>query len=371
MISQIILNARNVRLSSTEASEGVKRSQVTDVTAPFSPSLFLHKRAGARTAALDCSRDQRQMFSLPVSPGREAGRASSQGVRREYLNLRTHSRRLVCLALFLMLGLLLPALRAFGQYGASEGGVPQTSLPKPLVSVGIDQRLNDPLPADLRFRDETGREVRLGDYLGTKPIILALVYYECPMLCNELLNGLVSSLRVLPFDAGKEFSVVAVSFNPDEEPSLASDVKSACLKRYGRRGDPSSWHFLTGSPASIDRLTRSVGFRYSYDPQTRQYAHATGIMLVTPQGRLSRYFYGIEFAPRDLRLGLVEASTNKIGSLTDQVLLFCFHYDPTQGKYGFIIMNVIRLCGIVFVLTVGGAIVWMLRRDRSQRVVLN
>jgi len=234
--------------------------------------------------------------------------------------------------------------------------------------VGIDQHLNEPLPLDLLFKDENGKDVRLGNYFGAKPVVLALVYYQCPMLCNELLNGLVSSLRVLPFDAGKEFSVVAVSFNPDEEPSLAYDVKSAYLKRYGHRGDPSSWHFLTGKPPSIDRLTQAVGFRYSYDAQIKQYAHASGIMLATPQGRLSRYFYGIEFAPRDLRLGLVEASANKIGSLTDQVLLFCYHYDPAHGKYGFIIMNVIRLCGVVFVLTLGVSILWMVRRDLQSRI---
>jgi protein SCO1 len=263
---------------------------------------------------------------------------------------------------------LLLALPAFGQYGRSQGGVSQTGLPKPLINVGIDQHLNEPLPLNLMFKDENEKDVRLGDYFGTKPVVLALVYYECPMLCNELLNGLVSSLRVLPFDAGKEFSVVAVSFNPLEEPSLAHDVKSAYLKRYGHRGDSSSWHFLTGKPLSIDILTRSVGFRYTYDAETRQYAHASGIMLVTPLGRLSRYFYGIEFAPRDLRLGLVEASTNKIGSLTDQVLLFCFHYDPARGKYGFIIMNVIRACGLLFVLIVGTFVLVMLRRDHLSRI---
>jgi protein SCO1 len=294
------------------------------------------------------------------------GEGQGEGVPRRHLNIT------VCLALLATsVCLLVLVSPVFGQYGASEGGVPQTNLPKPLVNVGIDQRLNEPLPQDLIFRDENGKEVRLGDYLGMKPVVLALVYYQCPMLCNELLNGLVSSLRVLPFDVGKEFSVVAVSFNPDEESSLASEVKSAYLKRYGHRGDPSSWHFLTGSPQSIDRLTRAVGFRYSYDAQSRQYAHVSGIMLVTPQGRLSRYFYGIEFAPRDLRLGLVEASTNQIGSLTDQVLLFCFHYDPAQGKYGFIIMNVIRLCGALFVLTVATFIIWMLKRERSPSAALN
>jgi protein SCO1 len=296
---------------------------------------------------------------------RFGGEGQGKGVPRRHLNL---TAGVVLLATSVTICLLVLASPVFGQYGASEGGVPQTNLPKPLVNVGIDQHLNDSLPSDLIFRDENSREVQLGDYLGTKPVVLALVYYQCPMLCNELLNGLVSSLRVLPFDVGKDFSVVAVSFNPDEEPSLASAVKSAYLKRYGHRGDPSAWHFLTGSPQSIDRLTRTVGFRYSYDAQSRQYAHASGIMLVTPQGRLSRYFYGIEFAPRDLRLGLVEASANKIGSLTDQVLLFCFHYDPAQGKYGFIIMNAIRLCGILFVLTVGILIGRMLRRDESPRI---
>jgi protein SCO1/2 len=257
---------------------------------------------------------------------------------------------------------------AFCQYGTSQGGVPQGGLPKPLLAVGIDQHLNEMLPLDLTFKDESGKEVRLGDYFGTMPVVLALVYYQCPMLCNELLNGLVSSLSVLPFDVGREFSVVVVSFNPEEEPSLARDVKSAYLKRYGHRGDPSSWHFLTGSTPSINSLTQAVGFRYSYDAPTKQYAHASAIMLVTPQGKLSRYFYGIEFAPRDLRLGLVEASANKVGTLTDQVLLFCFHYDPAQGKYGLLIMNVIRICGIVFVLVVGAFIILMVRRDYGFRI---
>jgi len=259
-------------------------------------------------------------------------------------------------------------LPAFCQYGTSQGGVPQGGLPKPLLAVGIDQHLNEMLPLDLTFTDESGKEVRLGDYFGTMPVVLALVYYQCPMLCNELLNGLVSSLGVLPFDVGREFSVVVVSFNPEEEPSLARDVKSAYLKRYGHRGDPSSWHFLTGSAPSINGLTQAVGFRYGYDAPTKQFAHASGIMLVTPQGKLSRYFYGIEFAPRDLRLGLVEASANKVGTLTDQVLLFCFHYDPAQGKYGLLIMNVIRICGIVFVLAVGTLIVLMVRRDYEFRI---
>jgi protein SCO1/2 len=245
----------------------------------------------------------------------------------------------------------------------------QNTRPQILQDVSIDQRLNEQVPLDLTFRDENGRAVRLGDYFETKPVILALVYYQCPMLCNELLNGLVSSLRVLSFDVGEQFDVVAVSFDPKEDPTLAKDAKTSYLKRYGRRGTPTGWHFLTGEPVSISRLTQAVGFRFYYDTRINQYAHASGIMVLTPLGKLSRYFYGIEFAPRDLRLALVEASANKIGSLADQVLLFCYHYDPSQGKYGFIIMNVIRLCGILFVLSIGIFIVWMLRReDRGWRI---
>jgi len=240
----------------------------------------------------------------------------------------------------------------------------QNARPPMLRDVGIEQRLNEQVPLHLTFRDENARVVRLSDYFETKPVILALVYYQCPMLCNELLNGLVSSLRVLPFDVGQQFDVVAVSFDPKEDPALARDAKTSYLKRYGHRGMPTGWHFLTGEPASIERLTQAVGFSYRYDTRTNQYAHASGIMVLTPQGKLSRYFYGIEFAPRDLRLALVEASANRIGSLTDQVLLFCYHYDPFQGKYGFIIMNVIRLCGLLFVLSVGTLIVWMWRRER-------
>ncbi len=244
----------------------------------------------------------------------------------------------------------------------------QDSLPAPLRSVGIDQRLNEPIPFDLEFRNEDGKLVGLGDYFGKRPVILALVYHECPMLCNELLNGLVSCLRTLSFTVGKEFDIITVSFNPREDATLAKSVKQGYLKRYSRAEAAAGWHFLTGDQTSIERLTRAVGFRYTYDSQRNQYAHASAIMVVTPQGRLSRYFYGVEFAPRDLRLGLVEASQNKIGSLTDQVLLFCFHYDPAQGKYGLIIMNLIRLIGGLFAAGLGAFIVVMLRRDRRVRM---
>ena len=240
----------------------------------------------------------------------------------------------------------------------------------PLVrNVGIDQRLNQQLPLDLVFRDEAGRAVPLRTYFRRRPVILTLVYYECPMLCNQVLNGLVSALRVLKFDAGREFDIVTVSFNPSETPALAAEKKQNYLARYKRPGAAAGWHFLTGEPAAIAELTRVVGFRYAYDPATRQFAHASAIIVLTPDGRIARYFYGIEYAPKDLRLGLVEASQGKIGNLADQVLLYCFHYDPATGKYGAIAMNIMRIGAVLTVLLLGGFMTVMWRRDaRAKRV---
>ncbi|MBI1927913.1 SCO family protein [Candidatus Poribacteria bacterium] len=232
-------------------------------------------------------------------------------------------------------------------------GLNASAQPDILREVGIDQRLNEQVPLDLVFRDETGKLVRLGDYFGEKPVILSLVYYECPMLCTLVLNGLLKSLRALSFDVGKEFNVVTVSFNPGETPTLAAAKKAEYIQHYSRPGTAEGWHFLTGQEASIQQLAQAVGFRYVYDAQKNQFAHASGIMVLTPQGRLSHYFYGIEYSPRDIRLSLVEASANKIGSPVDQLLLYCYHYDPTTGKYGVIIMNIIRLAGLGTVLALG------------------
>ncbi|MFN8005617.1 MAG: SCO family protein [Terriglobia bacterium] len=244
-------------------------------------------------------------------------------------------------------------------------------LPEAVRNVGIDQRLNEQIPLDLIFRDEDGKAVSLGDYFHDKPVLLTLVYHECPMLCSEVLDGLLRTLRVLKFNVGKEFDVITVSFNPEEEASLAKSVKETYLKRYKREGAEAGWHFLTGEQPSIEKLTRAVGFRYGYDSAKKLYIHAAGIMIVTPQGRLSRYFYGIEFPPKDLRLGLVEASQNKIGSVVDQVLLYCYHYDPATGTYGFVIMTIVRLIGIAFVLAMGIAIVLLLRRERKDLAFIN
>jgi len=260
-------------------------------------------------------------------------------------------------------GLLLVA-GAVGARDIAPGPVVDTSQPAVLKNVGIDQHLDAALPLDLSFRNEAGESVQLGQYFGRKPVILALVYYECPMLCTLTLNGLASALKVLSFNAGDEFDVVAVSINPLETPALAAAKKQAYLGRYGRPATANGWHFLTGDAAAIARLADAVGFRYVYVPEQKQYAHAAGITLITPQGRIARYFFGVEFAPRDLRLGLVEASENKIGSPVDQLLLYCFHYDPATGKYGAVAMNMVRLGGVVTVLALGTFMVVMLRRER-------
>lgn len=239
------------------------------------------------------------------------------------------------------------------------------SIGEVMQEVAFEQKINQPLPLELAFRDEAGRAVTLGDYFGRRPVVLALVYYECPMLCTFVLNGLVKSLRTLSFQPGREFEIVVVSFNPTETPALAAEKKAAYLRDYGRATTAAGWHFLTGEPEAIGALTEAVGFRYLYDEKSAQFAHASGIMVVTPEGKLFRYFYGIEYAPRDLRLAVVEASAGKLGTLVDQVLLYCFHYDPETGKYGVIITRIIRLAGTGTVLALGIFLFILFRRERQ------
>ena len=238
------------------------------------------------------------------------------------------------------------------------------ALPAALQGVNIEQRLNQQVPLNLVFRDEFGRSMPLSTYFsGHKPVLLALVYYTCPMLCNMVLNGMESSLKAVSFDPGRDFEVVAVSFDPRDTPEIAARKKANYLQRYRRPDTVNGWHFLTGEEASIRALTSAVGFRYKFDQATGQFAHASAIMILTPQGKLSRYFYGVEYAPRDIRLGLVEASQNKIGTPVDQVLLFCYHYDPATGKYGAIAMNMVRFAGGSFVLVLSIFLLLAWRRD--------
>ena len=245
--------------------------------------------------------------------------------------------------------------------GMSQGVMspPANMRPPGLKNVGIEQRLNEQVPLDLAFRDETGKPVRLGDYFGQKPVILNLVYYQCPMLCSEVMSGLESALRVMRFDVGKEFNVVTVSFDPKETPAMAAAKKAEYMKRYKRAGAEQGWHFLTGPEQSISALTQAVGFQYQYDPKTNQFAHATAIMLQTPQGKIAQYYYGVEFAPKDLRLGIIQASQNKIGTVVDEVLLYCYHYNPNTGKYGAIISRVLQLAGGATILILGSFLFMM------------
>jgi protein SCO1/2 len=239
--------------------------------------------------------------------------------------------------------------------------------PSPLKHVGIDQKLDSQLPLNLKFKDETGKAVKLGDYFGKRPVVLAPVYYECPMLCTEILNGLVRSLKAVTFNPGQEYEVVVFSFDARDTTALAAAKKESYLRRYDRKGTEGGWHFLTGDPNAIRELTAALGYRYVWDPHTNQFAHASGVMLITPEGRVSKYFYGIEYASKDVRLGLIEAAQNKIGTPVDQLLLFCFHWDASTGKYTAAAMNLLRVAGGTTILLLGGFVIIMLRRDVKQK----
>jgi protein SCO1/2 len=241
--------------------------------------------------------------------------------------------------------------------------MPSSQVPLALRQVSFEQRLNEQLPLDLEFRDESGRIVRLGEYFGRKPVLLTFVYYECPMLCTQVLNGLESALRVLNETVGKEFDVVTVSFDPKETSVLAAGKKKAYLERYKRPEAEQGWHFLTGEQASIDALTKAAGFNYAWDDASHQFAHASGIVVTTPAGKVSRYFFGIDFSPRDVKFALIESSNEKIGSLADRLLLYCYHYDPAKGNYGFVAMRAVRIGGAVTILALVGFVFVSLRRD--------
>jgi protein SCO1/2 len=244
-------------------------------------------------------------------------------------------------------------------------GAPKPLAPdKVLQTVGVDQNLDAQVSPDLKFRDENGKTVYLRDFFGKKPLLLSLVYYECPGLCTMTLNGIATSLKPLTFTPGKEFDILTISFDPREKPELATAKKNRYLKEYGRPNAAPGWHFLTGDEADIKELCKTVGFRYQYDEATKQYAHAAAIMVLTPQGRISRYFYGLEYSSKDIRLGLVEASEERIGTISDAVTLLCYKYDPASGKYSLAILKVMRLGAVLTILSLGTFMFVMFRRDR-------
>jgi protein SCO1/2 len=258
--------------------------------------------------------------------------------------------------------------------GASAGsaGTPQSSpaiapganVPDALRDVGWDQKLGEQLPLDLTFVNETEEEIALGSFFGERPVILTLVYYECPMLCSLVLNGMAGALKAVPFELGDDYEIVTVSFDAAEKPRLARINKKNYLEAYAVEGGEEAWHFLVGGQDSIDRLTESVGFRYAYDAETDQYAHTAGLVVATPEGKIARYFFGVEFSPRDLRLGLVEASEEQIGSVVDQVLLYCYQYNPVSGTYAATALTIVRAGGVVTILVLVVFLILMLRRDR-------
>ena len=245
-----------------------------------------------------------------------------------------------------------------------EPGLPSSTLPAPLREIGFDQNLNARVPLDTSFNDESGRAVQLADYFGRRPVVLVFAYYDCPMLCTVVINGLASALNVLSLEPGKDFEIVTVSFNPRDTPATASAKKASYIARYKQPGAAAAWHFLTGSQESIDRLTKAAGFRYVWDAETQQFAHPTGGMVLTPDGRLARYLFGIEYGPRDLRYAIVDASNGRVGSTVDSLLLFCYHYDPARGKYGVAIMRLIRVGGVATVLALGTFIFVMVRKEK-------
>ena len=242
-------------------------------------------------------------------------------------------------------------------------------MPDALKAVGIEQKLGDQLPLDTILKDESGRDVKLGDYFGKgRPVVLALVYYECPMLCNQVLNGLTGSLKGIALDPGKDYDVVALSFDAREndKPDLAKNKKAAYVARLQKDGGEAGLHFLTGTQESIDAVTKAAGFSYKWDEKSEQFAHAGGIMIATPDGKLSRYLYGIDYAPKDLKFGLMESAESKVGSAADQLLLYCYHYDPATGKYGFAVLRAMRVAGIITVAALGAMVFVFIRRGRKK-----
>ena len=244
-----------------------------------------------------------------------------------------------------------------------QTGIVASNVPPQFKEVTFQQRLNTRLPLDAAFKDESGRAVKLGDYFGKKPVVMAFVYYQCPMLCSQTLNGISMAMKVLPYTPGNEFEVVLVSFDPRDTPEAANAKKLAHLQHWSQQSAANGWHFLTGDEATIRQVTSAAGFTYLWDEKSGQYAHVSGLLTLTPDGRLSRYFYGVEYSPKELRLALVESSEGRVGSAVEELLLYCFQYDPTSGRYGVVVMNLVRLGGALTLALVGGFVFLMRRRE--------
>jgi protein SCO1/2 len=277
--------------------------------------------------------------------------------------------KLLSVQLALTLFATFAVAQAPSSFQERSAGTASQVAPPELKDIGIDQRLNQQIPLDLQFKDEAGNTVKLGDYFHEgRPVILNLVYYTCPMLCGEELVGEASALGMLKFTPGNEYEIVSISFNPDETPADATNAKRTYIARINEhldhKTDGAGWHFLTGQQTQVKQLADAVGFRYRRDPESKQFIHATGIMIVTPAGKIAQYYYGVEFSPKDIRLGLIEASRGNIGNVVDQVLLYCYHYDPKTGKYGAVITNIMRLAGAATMFILGGFVIVMLRRDK-------
>ena len=259
--------------------------------------------------------------------------------------------------------LLASGVASSAQMVPGNVGKTSSALPLPLQNIGFEPPLNGQIPLDLVFRDEDNQAVHLRDYFGHEPVLLALVYYGCPMLCNELVQGLVGSLKMLSFHPGRDYQVLFVSFDSRETPAMAAEKKKSALSHFGRPETSTGWHFLTGSQESIDALAQAANFRYSFDSKTNLFAHASGVLLLTPEGRISRYFYGVEFPSRDVRLGLVDASAGKMGNPIDHLLLYCFAYDPTTTRYSATILKIVRAGGVLTILSIVAGILIFRRRD--------
>lgn len=263
--------------------------------------------------------------------------------------------------LVLLMGSASPAAAT----GTSDPHLPEAPLPPPPKDVGLDQKLGESIPLDLVFRDEAGKDVRLAQYFGKRPVVLSLVYFNCPMLCGMTTDGLVRSVRALRFEPGTDYEILSISFDPRETSEMASEKKRGVMAQYGRKSGPGGWHFLTGDAPSIAALTKAVGFRYVWDAEQKQFAHATGVTVLTPQGRIARYFFGIEYPAKDLRLALIEASEEKIGNLVDQLLLLCYHYDPKSGRYTAAVRDILRGGAVVTLVLLTGFVALTLRKERA------